>query len=88
SINEGQSGDGFFDWRVVFPSCGLHRPKPLCVTFEFKRIGGGSNQTSNHPFRMAQEGLEHITDRRRLDVGVAIGMRTVAIRQRMWRLAS
>ncbi|KAI8319459.1 hypothetical protein GQ54DRAFT_299314 [Martensiomyces pterosporus] len=47
---------------------------------------------------MAQEGLEQIIGRRyaadishthrRLDVGVAIGMRTVAIRQRVWRLAS
>ncbi|KAI8321513.1 hypothetical protein GQ54DRAFT_297931 [Martensiomyces pterosporus] len=88
SINEGQSGDGCFDWRVVFPSCGPDRPQPLCATFEFKRIGGGSNQTSNHPFRMAQEGLEQIIDKRyaadishthrRLDVGVAIGMRTAA----------
>ncbi|KAI8318270.1 hypothetical protein GQ54DRAFT_300555, partial [Martensiomyces pterosporus] len=98
SMNEGQSGDGCFDWRVVFPSCGPHKPKPLCVTFEFKRIGGGSNQTSSHPLRRAQEGLEQSIDKRyaadishahrRLDVGVAIGMRAVAIRQRMWRPAS
>ncbi|KAI8318874.1 hypothetical protein GQ54DRAFT_299782 [Martensiomyces pterosporus] len=98
STNEGQSGDGCFDWRVMFPSCSPHRPKPLCVTFEFKRIGERSSQTSNHPLRKAQEGLEQIVDRRyaanishahrRLDVGVAIGMGTVAIRQRMWRTAS
>ncbi|KAI8318024.1 hypothetical protein GQ54DRAFT_314876 [Martensiomyces pterosporus] len=82
SMNQGQSGDGCFDWSVVFPSCGPHRPKPLCVTVEFKRIRKASNQTSNHPLRMAQEGLERIIDRRyaadvshahrRLDVGVAI----------------
>ncbi|KAI8318025.1 hypothetical protein GQ54DRAFT_300904, partial [Martensiomyces pterosporus] len=98
SMNEGQSGDGRFDWSVVFPSCGPYRPKPLCVTFEFNQIGGGSNQTSNHPLRMAQEGLEQIVGKRyavdishahrRLDVDVAIGMGTVAIRQRMWRPAS
>ncbi|KAI8321495.1 hypothetical protein GQ54DRAFT_297978, partial [Martensiomyces pterosporus] len=98
SMNEGQSGAGCFDWSVVFPSCGPDRPKPLCVTFEFKRIGEGSSQTSNHQFRKAQEGLEHIIGRRhatdishahrRLDVGVAIGMGTVATRQRMWRPAS
>ncbi|KAI8318195.1 hypothetical protein GQ54DRAFT_100592 [Martensiomyces pterosporus] len=93
SMNEGQSGDGCFDWRVVFPSCNPHRPKLLCVTFELKRIRRASNQTFNHPLRMAQEGLEQIIDRRyaadishvhrRLDVGVAFGMRTVAIRQCM-----
>ncbi|KAI8318646.1 hypothetical protein GQ54DRAFT_300080 [Martensiomyces pterosporus] len=76
SMNEGQSDDGCFDWRVVFLSCGPHRPKPLCVTFEFKRICIASNQTSNHPLRMAQEGLEQIIDRRRLDVGVAVGTGT------------
>ncbi|KAI8318059.1 hypothetical protein GQ54DRAFT_336495 [Martensiomyces pterosporus] len=64
SMNEGQSGDGCFDWRVVFLSCGPHRPKSLCVTFEFKRIHGASNQTSSHPLRMAQEGLEQIIGRR------------------------
>ncbi|KAI8318525.1 hypothetical protein GQ54DRAFT_314409 [Martensiomyces pterosporus] len=98
SINEEQSGDGCFDWRAAFPRGGPHRPKPLCVTFEFKRIRSASNQTFNHPFRMAQEGLEQIIDRRyaadishahrRLDVGVAIGMGTVATRQRMWRPVS
>ncbi|KAI8318302.1 hypothetical protein GQ54DRAFT_336355 [Martensiomyces pterosporus] len=98
SINEGQSGNGWFGWRVVFPSCGPHRPKPLCVTFEFKQIRRGSSQITGHPLRMAQEGLEQIIDRRyateinhahrRLDADVEIGMRAVAIRQRMWRPAS
>ncbi|KAI8318527.1 hypothetical protein GQ54DRAFT_300230 [Martensiomyces pterosporus] len=88
SMNEGQSGDGCFDWRIVFPNCGPHRPKPLCVTSEFKRIGGGSNQTSNHPLRMARYAADISYAHRRLDVGVEIGMRTVAIRQRMWRPAS
>ncbi|KAI8318673.1 hypothetical protein GQ54DRAFT_300023 [Martensiomyces pterosporus] len=88
SINEGQSGDGFFDWKVVFPSCGPHRPKPLCVTAEFKRIRKASNQTSNHPLRMARFAADISHAHRRLDVGMALGMMAVAIRQRMWRPAS
>ncbi|KAI9504455.1 hypothetical protein BX070DRAFT_108825 [Coemansia spiralis] len=98
AIPEGQGGDGQYDWRLTVPSGLTDRSETLSVTFEFKRISPADSQQPNYGVWAAQDALNQIVrnryasninpGHRRVDIGVAIGMRILCIRQRVWRRVS
>ncbi|KAI9506485.1 hypothetical protein BX070DRAFT_242958 [Coemansia spiralis] len=97
AISEGEGGDGEYDWRLTVPSELTDRSETLSVTFEFKRISPADSQQPNYEVWAAQDALNQIVEKkyasninpghRRVDIGVAIGMRILCIRQRVWRRA-
>ncbi|KAJ1987663.1 hypothetical protein GGI25_005655 [Coemansia spiralis] len=97
AISEGEGGDGEYDWRLTVPRELTDRSATLSVTFEFKRISPADSQQPNYGVWAAQDALNQIVEKkyasnvnpghRRVEIGVAIGMRILCIRQRMWRRA-
>ncbi|KAJ2039392.1 hypothetical protein IW146_002133 [Coemansia sp. RSA 922] len=90
---EAESGRGKPDWVVKLPPT-KENPQPFVIIFEFKRVTSAKNDNANGPLCLARTGLEQIFEReyarslgeytRQLDIGVAIGMGKVTMRQRLW----
>ncbi|KAJ2892692.1 hypothetical protein IWW38_003119, partial [Coemansia aciculifera] len=91
-FTESQSGLGRPDWISTIPALGDN--EPFVVIFEFKRVTSENDNHSNGSLKQARAGLEQITEiryatayedyTRRLDIGIAIGLGKVAMRQRLW----
>ncbi|KAJ2609438.1 hypothetical protein EV177_004459 [Coemansia sp. RSA 1804] len=98
SIVEGEGGDGRFDWRIVIPGELVRREGAVSVTVEFKHINKRQSRNPGYPVQQAHKALDQIIttgyadnisgSHRRVDIGVAIGDRKVAIRQRVWERAT
>ncbi|KAJ2654575.1 hypothetical protein IWW48_006016 [Coemansia sp. RSA 1200] len=98
SIVEDEDGDGRFDWRIVIPGGLVRREGAVSVAVEFKHINKRQARNPGYPMQQARKALDQIIttgyadnisgSHRRVDIGVAIGDRQVAIRQRVWERAT
>ncbi|KAJ2520664.1 hypothetical protein GGI11_002231 [Coemansia sp. RSA 2049] len=98
SIVEREGGDGRFDWRIVIPGGLVCREGAVSVTVEFKHINKRQARNPGYSVQQAHKALNQIIttgyadnisgSHRRVDIGVAIGDRKAAIRQRVWERAT